>query len=81
MARIIEQVTNLKPIKQSSKDATINVIQLDKDKSLTNSLKSLGIPIDSIINKKDAFHITIGKISNKEQLIVIGSDEIGRAHV
>ena len=60
-----------------SETAVINIIQLDKkNKSILRDLRKDGIPVDSIVARKDAFFIKI----RENQLLVVGSDGRGTAY-
>lgn len=50
----MQQVTGYY-LKNSFGTAVINIIQLDKNKSILRDLRKDGIPVDSIVARKDAF--------------------------
>lgn len=72
----MQQVTGVLPQKTLSGTAVINIIQLDKNKSVLRELRKDGIPVDSIAARKDAFFIKI----RGNQLLVVGSDGRGTAY-
>ena len=57
-------------------NARIRIVQLDKDKSSWKWLRSVGVPIDSLINKLDAFYMKV----HDEQVLVVGSNGRGTAY-
>lgn len=73
----MQQVTGVMPQKKSSDTAIIDIVQLDKDKSAAKELCRQGVPVDSLIIKKDAFFI---KVFDKKRLLVVGSDGRGTAY-
>lgn len=72
----MQQVTGVLPQKTLFGTAVINIIQLDKNKSILRDLRKDGIPVDSIVARKDAFFIKI----RENQLLVVGSDGRGTAY-
>lgn len=79
----LRQVTGVIPQQVSDEKSTIHIIQLS-DPAVTSSekqqLSRLGVPVNEIAVKKDAFFISIlGRGSNKK-LYVVGSDGRGTAY-
>ena len=72
----MQQVTGVLPQKTLFGTAVINIIQLDKNKPILRDLRKDGIPVDSIVARKDAFFIKI----RENQLLVVGSDGRGTAY-
>lgn len=72
----MRQVTGLLPQKTPSGTAVIDIIQLDKNRSVIKKLRKQGIPVDSIVIRKDAFFIKV----TEGQLLVVGSDGRGTAY-
>ena len=70
----MQMVTGMKAIEK--KDGTIQVVELERNKSRISKYRKLGIPVDSIIGKKDCFWIGVrdGKI------FVVGSNGRGCAY-
>lgn len=73
----MQQVTGLLSQKVSAKTAVVNIVQLDRNKIALKELRRQGIPVDSLLVKKDAFSITISK---EKQLLIVGSDARGTAY-
>ncbi|HNX87546.1 MAG TPA: glycosyl hydrolase 115 family protein [Paludibacteraceae bacterium] len=68
------QVTGFAPQQKPENLATIRIVQFEE--KLSKQLKNVGIPVDELAGKRDAFFI---KVSDK-QLIVVGSDARGTAY-
>ncbi len=72
----LEEVTGLKPRRTGTGDATVKIIQFNRDKT---SLRRLGVPADiadSLSFVKEAFYIgTCGR-----QVVIVGSDARGTAY-
>lgn len=79
----MEQVTGMQPQQTAEKEATIRIIQLDMaalSQKEKQELQRLGIPIDSISAKKDAFFISVLGRASKKQLFIVGSNGRGAAY-
>lgn len=72
------QVTGQRPIQISKNKASIRIIQLDKNKSLSKEMQRWDIPVEKLQSKKDAFFIKVTE--NPQQLLVVGSDARGTAY-
>lgn len=63
----------------TGKEATINIVQLDySNKSTVAGLRRLGVPVDTLATRFDAFYIGIAKPAN--QILVVGSNGRGTAY-
>ena len=51
----MEMVTGQKAV--VSKNATIRIYELDTNKSATARLRKMGVPVDSLLGRHDAFYI------------------------
>ena len=60
----------------SRKDGTIQIYQLDTNKGAVGKLRKLGVPIDSIAGRHDAFYVGVGRSS----VLVVGSNGRGCAY-
>lgn len=79
----MQQVTGHLPRKITGKEAVIRIIQLDKSNlspKEKQELLRLGIPVDSISAKKDAFFISAPERASSKHLFVVGSDGRGTAY-
>ncbi|MFT4092753.1 MAG: glycosyl hydrolase 115 family protein [Niabella sp.] len=71
----LQQVTGVAPrFSDHERSATVRIIQFDQKRSA--ALQHLGVPVDKLAAKKEAFFI---KIANN-QLLVVGSDPRGTAY-
>ena len=71
------QVTGKGLEQTNSNDAVIEIIQLDSNAAFQKKMVAMGLPIDSIIHKKDAFFI---KIMDGKKILIAGSDGRGTAY-
>lgn len=79
----MKQVTGSLPQRVSTEKALIRIAQLDNAKTSKKELQALqkmGIPVDSIAAKKDAFFISVLGAAANKQLFVVGSDARGTAY-
>ena len=67
-------VTGQRPQQKSS--ATLQVYQLDKNRGATSRLRRMGVPVDSLLGKHDAFYIG----SSGQQIYIVGSNGRGCAY-
>ena len=75
----IAMVTGQKAV--ASKEATIHIYELDTNKGAAARLRKMGVPVDSIIGKHDAFYIApLPSQGSKEGLLVVGSNGRGCAY-
>lgn len=77
----MRQVTGMDAVQQ--KDGTIQIYELDKNKSAVNKLRKIGVPVDSIGKHLDAFYINVYKTENiysKHQIIIVGNNGRGCAY-
>ncbi|MBO5205716.1 MAG: glycosyl hydrolase 115 family protein, partial [Prevotella sp.] len=63
-------------LKRVQTGAKIRIVQLDKDNGSRKWLRTAGIDVDGLAQKKDAFHIKV----HNGQLLVVGSDGRGTAY-
>ena len=76
----LKQVTGMLPRKTSAGTSVVHIIQLDKNKPEVERLRKIGVPVDSLEVKKDAFFIKVTEKSSRKQLLVVGADERGTAY-
>lgn len=76
----MKQVTGVLPQKTQAGNSVVKIVQLDKNKSARKELLRQEIPVDSLMNKKDAFYIKVSESSPQRQLLVVGSDGRGTAY-
>ena len=75
----IAMVTGQKAV--ANKDATIQIFELDTNKGAAARLRKMGVPVDSIIGKHDAFYIApLPSQGSKEGLLIVGSNGRGCAY-
>ena len=75
----IAMVTGQKAV--ASKDATIHIFELDTNKGAAAKLRKMGVPVDSIMGKHDAFYIApLPSQGSKDGLLVVGSNGRGCAY-
>lgn len=78
------QVTGTRPecVDTTDRLATIRFVQLDRYSGDSDSLKSRVTMLDSLMDRKDAFIITLSKDlkTSKRQIWVVGSDKRGIAY-
>lgn len=72
----LHDVTGTGLQKTAATQATIRIVQLDRDKGARRELAAAGVPVDSLTTKKDAFCLKVAKGT----LWVVGSDERGTAY-
>ena len=80
------QVTGQRAV--SRNDATIRIFQLDQNKAAASKLRKMGVPVDSIIGKLDAFYIgmpkaqisTLRPAPEDSQITIVGSNGRGCAY-
>lgn len=76
MSDDLELVTDTRPVKGTAKNASLRIIQYDREKA---NLRALGVPAeiaDSLMFVKEAFYVGL----NGKQLVVVGSDARGTAY-
>ncbi len=74
----MEMVTGQKAV--ASKNATIRVIELDMNKSAAASLRKMGVPVDSILGRHDAFYIGSHPSPLTPHIFIVGSNGRGCAY-
>ena len=72
----MEQVTGTEPQRLSGSSATIEIVQLDCDPSKERALRGMGVEVDSLKGRKEAFYIAV----KGNRLLVVGSDGRGTAY-
>ena len=73
-------VTGMKPRPTAKGKAGIVVVQMDRNTPAAATLRKEGMPIDSIMGKKDAFCIAVTGKGKDRHLTVAGSDARGTAY-
>ncbi|SDH96771.1 glycosyl hydrolase 115 family protein [Bacteroides ovatus] len=79
----MKQVTGYLPQKTIVNDAKVRIVQLNKNNLSAKERKellALGVPVDTIAAKKDAFFISVLGKGIKKQLYIVGSDGRGTAY-
>ena len=77
----MQQVTGQKAV--NAKNATIRIYELDKNSGAAGKLRKMGIPVDDVRGKLDAFYIGTVRpqgSNSKPQIIVVGSNGRGCAY-
>ena len=70
----MQQVTGRKAV--SAKNGTIRIVELDKNSGAASRLRKMGVPVDEVRNKLDAFYVG----THGGQVIVVGSNGRGCAY-
>ena len=75
----MELVTGQKAV--STKNATIRIFELDTNKSAASSLRKMGVPVDSLLGRLDAFYIApLPTDKAGGELLIVGSNGRGCAY-
>lgn len=75
----MKQVTGMCPKKTDPSSSSIHIVQLDRNKAKMKALKHAGVPVDSLMMKKDAFFIKVDQTIGR-RLLVVGADGRGTAY-
>ena len=78
----MELVTGQRAV--TSKNATIHIFQLDANKSAATRLRKMGVPVDSLLSRHDAFYIGFPQTTKRpipqSPIYIVGSNGRGCAY-